>query len=194
VIAADGILQRGGDKGLDQGRPRTARRRQPAELLVATDAVVREERPDLVSGQQFHLAGAVAHRHAHTIAVRIGREHDIDPLLIRQPDGQRQRLGIFGIGRLHRREPGVERRLRRHLVHLNPRAPQQRQRGDAPRAMNVGEDHAQWRALEKGRIDRRLGRRGEVGLVGVGSEDRHAGQRLLKVAADFVSAAPRSLP
>ena len=144
VALSDGVLQRGRDESLHESGRLRAFLGNPAELLVLVDPVVGEQRTHLVAGQRLHLAGLVAHGDAHAIGIGIGGHHHVEFLRLGQRHAQRERLGVFRIGRFHRGETCVESRLRRHFLHLHPRLPQCRHGGNATDAMDVGVDHLEF--------------------------------------------------
>ena len=128
VPAADRVLQRGGDKGLDDGRGLRAGRRNPPEFLVFRDAIVGQQRANLVPCEQFHFARLVPDRRAHAVAVGIGRHHEVVAALLRHGEGHRQRLGVLRIRGLHRGEAGIKGQLFGDLGNFRPGVVQQRDR------------------------------------------------------------------
>ena len=82
----DRLLQIGGDEGLDDDPARRILGVQHALLEERLRAVVRDERTDLVAREQFHLSTGVADRHAHAIAIGIGRDHQVGVFLRGQLD------------------------------------------------------------------------------------------------------------
>ena len=106
---------------LDDRRTRRTAGRYPAEFLVLGNPILRQQRPDLITRQQFHLSRPVPHGAAHAVSIRIRGQHHITTPLIRQRHRHRQGRRILRIRRFHRGESAVKNQLLWHHRDLTPR-------------------------------------------------------------------------
>ena len=126
-VLADGARQLGGHDALDHG----AVGRQLALRLFAAEDVVEHQAADLIAGQQAEAAVLLAHRHAQTVAVRVGAEDGVRAHLVGQLDGQREGGGVLRIGHFDGGEIGVGRLLLLDHAHV----------GDADFAQDAAHGH-----------------------------------------------------
>ena len=94
----DCFLQIGSDECLDDDTARRVFFVEHAAVEQRLRAVERDQRTDLVAGQQLHLAAGSTDRDTHSIAVRIGGDNEIRVLLFCQSNRECERLGVLRIG------------------------------------------------------------------------------------------------
>ena len=91
---------------------------QAAQLGPAGQLISHQQHQCLVAVQQHVFAVFIRQRHADTVRIGIGSQHQIRLHLLRQVDSHRHRLALLRIGRFHRREITVDHRLLGNHLHV----------------------------------------------------------------------------
>ena len=97
----------------------------------------------MIAGEQFHFAGRGSRRYADTIAIRIGRDHEIGISSFREINSELQGLRVFGVRRFDRWKSSVKNVLLGHNFKIETKPLEQRFENDSAGSMQGGEDDEQ---------------------------------------------------
>ena len=162
------LLKIGGDECLDDHATRAVGVIEDSEFKKPCRPIPSEDRADLVAGDEMHFPFRIPRGNTHAVVIRVGGDDEVRAGAVSLRDGHRERLGIFRIWRLHRREASIGNFLLGHAVALKSQPLQHGFDDDRANAVQRGVDDLEGvLAADQLRIDRESGQPLHVGLVDV---------------------------
>ena len=112
------FLKIGGDECLDDHAARAVRVIEDSEFKKPRGPIPSEDRADLVARNEVHFAFRIPRGNSHAVVIRVGGDDKVRAGEVGLGDRHAERLGIFRIRRLHRREASIGNFLLGHAVAL----------------------------------------------------------------------------